>query len=73
MVQEQLGPDAVVVTVFPDDNKKYLSTALLQPEPLRPDHLTPSVELQGFDTLRRSCQACLDQETCDFSDSGVSG
>ena len=29
-VQDALGPDAVVVTVFADDNKKYLSTDLLQ-------------------------------------------
>ncbi len=63
-VQEELGDRAVVVTVFPDDNKKYLSTALLQREPAQPDHLTPSVELLGFDTLGRSCQACLDQEMC---------
>ena len=27
VVQEHLGVDATVVTVFPDDNKKYLSTA----------------------------------------------
>lgn len=67
MAQEDLGPNAVVVTVFPDDNKKYLSTGLLQPEPPRSDHLTPSVELLGFSALRRSCQACLEQETCDFS------
>jgi len=67
VAQEELGPNAVVVTVFPDDNKKYLSTGLLQPEPPRPDHLTPSVELLGFNSLRRSCQACLEQETCDFS------
>jgi cysteine synthase A len=71
MVQEQLGPEAVVVTVFPDDNKKYLSTALLQPETPRPDHLAPSVELQSFDTLRRSCRACLDQEMREFSDPGA--
>jgi cysteine synthase A len=33
--QEMLGPDAVVVTVFPDDNKKYLSTDLMRDEPIR--------------------------------------
>lgn len=66
LAQDELGAEAAVVTVFPDDNKKYLSTALLQPEPVRPDHLTPSVELLGFDTLRRSCQACLRQETLGF-------
>lgn len=63
VAQQELGAEATVITVFPDDNKKYLSTALLQPEPARPDHLTPSIELLGFDTLRRSCQACLRQET----------
>jgi cysteine synthase len=72
VAEEELGPEAVVVTVFPDDNKKYLSTALLQSEPAQQHHLTPSVELLGFDTLRRSCQACLEQETCDFSDAGGS-
>lgn len=70
VAQEELGPNAVVVTVFPDDNKKYLSTGLLQPEPPRPDHLSPSIELLGFTSLRRSCQACLEQETCDFSAPG---
>ena len=29
-VQDALGDDAVVATVFPDDNKKYLSTDLLR-------------------------------------------
>ena len=28
-VQDELGPESKVVTVFPDDNKKYLSGALL--------------------------------------------
>lgn len=67
VAQEELGPEAVVVTVFPDDNKKYLSTALLQPEPAQPHHLAPVVDLLGFDALRRSCQACLQQETVGFS------
>jgi cysteine synthase A len=48
MAQDQLGPDAVVVTVFADDNKKYLSTGLLQPEPVRPGYLTPEIELTGI-------------------------
>jgi cysteine synthase len=61
-VQEEIGAETVVVTVFPDDNKKYLSTALLQEEPVRSDYLTPHVDLLGFDTLRRSCRACIAQE-----------
>lgn len=66
-VLERMPDDAVVVTLFPDDNKKYLSTALLQPEPAQPHHLTPLVDLLGFDALRRSCQACLQQETVGLS------
>ncbi len=46
--QDELGPDAVVVTVFADDNKKYLSTGLLQAEPVRPGYMTPDVALTGL-------------------------
>ena len=68
LVQEDLGPEAVVVTVFPDDNKKYLSTGLLQKEPVRSDYLAPRVELLGFDALRRSCRACIAQELGDLQE-----
>ncbi|MGA3011013.1 MAG: PLP-dependent cysteine synthase family protein [Terracidiphilus sp.] len=47
-VQQELGPEAVVVTVFADDNKKYLSTGLLQQEPIRENFLTPQIELTGI-------------------------
>src|SRR5208282_6786974 len=56
-VQEMLG-DAVVVTVFPDDNKKYLSTDLMRHEAIRDDYLTPSVELKGLSALPRVCAFC---------------
>jgi cysteine synthase A len=49
---EELGPDATVVTVFPDSNKKYLSTDLCHKEPVRDDYLTPRVALEGFAALR---------------------
>ena len=58
VAQEKLGPDAVVVTVFPDDNKKYLSTDLMREEPVRGDYLTPGVELLGLTTARRVCSFC---------------
>jgi cysteine synthase A len=64
-VQEQLDETAVVATVFPDDNKKYLSTDLLREEPIKPDYLTPRLELLGFSTLRRVCQTCCDEKHCD--------
>ena len=57
-VQEQLGPDAVVVTVFPDDNKKYLSTDLLREEPCKETYLTPRIDLLGLETLQRDCAFC---------------
>jgi len=41
------GEDAVVATVFPDSNKKYLSTDLCREEPVQDEYLTPEVELLG--------------------------
>jgi cysteine synthase A len=58
MVQEELGADAVVVTVFADDNKKYLSTDLMRAEPVRDDYLAPAVELLGFSSMQRICRYC---------------
>ena len=58
--QEELGESAVVVTVFPDSNKKYLSTDLLREEPVRPDHRTPHVRLLGFRAVNRVCDVCYD-------------
>jgi cysteine synthase A len=49
---EELGPDAVVVTVLPDSNKKYLSTDLCRAEPPREDYWTPRVVLESFTALR---------------------
>jgi len=57
-VQNQLGDDSVVVTVFPDDNKKYLSTDLLREEPRQEGYLTPEVELSGFRAFNRVCATC---------------
>jgi cysteine synthase A len=57
-VQQQLGPEAIVVTVFPDDNKKYLSTDLLREEALLKDYLTPEIQLLGLDTFQRECAFC---------------
>ncbi len=45
------GPDSRVVTVFPDSNKKYLSTDLCREEPMRDEYLSGSVELLGCDVI----------------------
>ena len=50
-VQEELGPDATVATLFCDSNKKYLSTDLLRDEPVRPGYLAPEIELLGIETV----------------------
>ena len=60
-VQDGMGSDAVVVTVFPDDNKKYLSTDLLGDEPVREGFLSPDVTLLGFRVFNRVCVVCSDQ------------
>jgi cysteine synthase A len=57
-LQEELGAGAVVVTVFPDDNKKYLTTDLVHDEPLKPGYLAPELCLTGIRTLPRHCKMC---------------
>ena len=49
---EELGDDAVVVTVLPDCNKKYLSTSLLSAESPQDGYITPQVQLQNFVSIR---------------------
>ena len=58
--QDDLGPQAVVATVFPDSNKKYLSTDLLRDEPVKPEHRSPQVQLLGFRAINRVCEVCFD-------------
>ncbi len=61
-VQNELGAGAVVVTIFCDSNKKYLSTDLLKDEPVREGYLSPEVEIVGFRALGRVCSACFDAD-----------
>ncbi len=63
MVQNELDRDAVVVTVFPDDNKKYLTTDLLRDEPVKEGYFAPEVKLEGFESFMRVCHMC-----CEFPD-----
>jgi len=58
MAQDRLGPQAVVATLFPDSNKKYLSTDLMADEPIQDEYLTPAVELLGFHAIGRVCAMC---------------
>ncbi len=58
--QDELGHDAVVVTVFSDSNKKYLSTDLLRDEPVKPGFRSPHVQLRSVRALNRVCDVCYD-------------
>jgi cysteine synthase len=64
MLQEELGRDAVVVTVFSDDNKKYLSTDLLRQEPVKAGFLSPHVDLASFGVHKRVCRVCCTPADC---------
>ena len=50
---EKLGKDAIIATVFCDDNKKYLSTDLVRAEPMKEGYLSPDVRLFGYQTIGR--------------------
>ena len=68
MIQNELGKDAVVVTVFSDDNKKYLSTDLMKEEPVKPGFLAPEVELRSYRGFKRTCETCCRPEECAITD-----
>jgi cysteine synthase len=70
LAQDILGAGAVVVTVFPDSNKKYLSTDLLRPEPVRETYLAPHVDVLGFRALPRVCAMCIDRPATTRSPAG---
>ena len=68
MVQNKSGKDQVVVTVFPDSNKKYLSTDLLKTEPVKEGFLSSDVQLTDFSAQKRVCSICYDPEEASFAD-----
>jgi cysteine synthase A len=63
-VQNELGKDSVVVTVFSDDNKKYLSTDLLCEEIIKECCISPDVSLDNFRAFKSVCQTCCDPVDC---------
>lgn len=71
-VQEMLGVNKNIVTIFPDDNKKYLSTDLLKDEPAKDDFMSKDVELIGFKSFKRVCKTCCDFESCELYEESCS-
>ncbi len=47
----ELGPEATVVTMFPDDNKKYLSTDLMRDEPIQSHFMSPYISQLNVDQV----------------------
>jgi cysteine synthase A len=62
--QEEIGEDAVVVTVLSDDNKKYLSTDLLRAEAPAAGYYSTDIEFLGFRAIKRVCSSCCDLSGC---------
>jgi cysteine synthase A len=62
--QNMLDKDAVVATVFSDDNKKYLSTDLMREEPVKDDYLSTDIELLEYNVFKRVCKTCCDPFLC---------
>lgn len=52
--QQLIGSNKAVVTVFPDSNKKYLSTDLFKEEPVKESFLSPDIRLTGYTVLQKA-------------------
>ena len=65
-IQNEMGADAVVTTVFSDCNKKYLSTDLMREEPVRDNCDIPNIELVDFKVYKRVCDTCCDMYECEL-------
>jgi len=52
-LKEQMGDDAVVVTLLCDDNKKYLSTDLVKEEPVKEGYISSDLDFTGFEPMPR--------------------
>ncbi|SDZ04119.1 cysteine synthase A [Proteiniborus ethanoligenes] len=61
IAQEKLGKDSIIVTIFADDNKKYLSTDLMKEEPIGKDFLSPDIELISVKAHSRVCTTCNEE------------
>ncbi len=52
MAQEMQGPQSTIVTVFADDNKKYLSTDYAKPQKVEEHFISKDIELLGVEACR---------------------
>lgn len=52
-LQQQMGINCCVVTIFADSNKKYLSTDLMRDEPIKAGYLAPDTEFISYKPVSR--------------------
>jgi cysteine synthase A len=52
-LQAQMGSESTIVTLFCDDNKKYLSTDLMNDEPVKEGYLSSDVTFTGYHPISR--------------------
>lgn len=73
-LQNMYGDDKIVVTLFPDDNKKYISTDLMKDELIKDSFLSPLIEnltiknvvrINDLNLVKRNCK------TCEFPSAGI--
>jgi len=58
--QQYLGEKSVVVTVLSDSNKKYLSTDLMKQEAVKPEYLSPGIQLIDYVPVARAYKNMID-------------
>lgn len=58
-LQQELGTDSCVVTIFSDSNKKYLSTDLMKAEPVRDTYLSTHTQFLHYRAIGRLDPATL--------------
>jgi cysteine synthase len=65
IAQNMIGSTANVVTIFSDDNKKYLSTDLMREEQVKDHFYSKDIEMISFKAFKRGCITCCDPEECE--------
>jgi len=58
-LHEEMGSDAVVVTLLSDSNKKYLSTDLVKDEPVKEEYISTQTEFTGYNPIGRLTQPVI--------------
>lgn len=58
-LREEMGSEAVVVTLLSDSNKKYLSTDLVKDEPVNEEYISTHTDFTGYNPIGRLGQPVI--------------